>query len=96
MQTAAPQGAIGATILSYSENGGALSSGLPFPDPPNTVSNRTRRHLLQAASATTHADSNMQILCQGCGDTSAMFAALNSSEPSQIFSASGETLPLGV
>lgn len=87
MQTAAPQGGVGVNIANYAENGGALSNALPFPNPPT---NKTGRKLLQAASSMPYADASVHILCQDCNDTSAMFAALNSSEPSQLFTASGE------
>ena len=94
MQTAAPQGGVGATIISYAENGGAPRSGLPFPNPPNTVAIKTRRHLLQALAQSPYADSVVQLLCQGSGDTSTIFTALNGSEPSQILAASGEWMQL--
>lgn len=90
MQTAAPQGAIGIQVVSYAEAGGALRAPLPFPDPPNTVPNR--RQLRQAAGDVPYTDAQLQILAQGTSDTSAMLANLNSSGPSQIFTAAGETI----
>ena len=90
MQTAVPQGAVGIQLMSYSESGGVMRAPLPFPNPPNTVTRGARRQLRQAASGVPYADSELQILCQGTCDTSAMLAELNSSKPSQIISASGE------
>lgn len=91
MQTAAPNGAAAVEVMSYSEGGGASRAPLPFPDPPNTAA--TRRQLRQAASGDPYADTELQVLCTGGSDTSAMLAALNSSVPSQILRASGERPP---
>ena len=90
MQTAAPWGAIAIQVMSYAEAGGALEGPATFPDPPNTVA--SRRQLRQAAGDVPYADAQMQILSQGTSDTSAMLADLNSSGPSQIFTAAGEKL----
>ena len=89
MQTAAPRGAVAIQLLQYAEAGGALQPPVPFPDPPNSVN--SRRQLRQAADV-PYADAQLQILSQGNSDTSAMLADLNSSGPSQIFTASGETM----
>ena len=96
LQTAAPQGAVRVTIASYSENGGALQSGLPLPEPYNQTTARSgrRRTLLQSGAGMPYADANMQILCQGCNNSDAVVAALNGSAPSAIFSASGRRLTL--
>ena len=88
MQTAAPRGAIAIQLVQYSEAGGALQPPVPFPDPPNSVN--SRRQLRQAADV-PYADAHLQILSQGNSDISAMLADLNSSGPSQIFTAAGET-----
>lgn len=76
--------------MSFAEAGGALRDPASFPDPPNTVPNR--RQLRQAAGDVPYADAQLQILSQGTTDTSAMLADLNSSGPSQIFTAAGEML----
>ena len=89
MQTGAAQGAVGVSIASYSENGSALMNPSLFPIPANHTSTTGRRSLLQAAAGMPYANANVQILCQSCNDTSAMLAALNSSSPSLLFSASG-------
>lgn len=90
MQTAAPRGAIAIQVVSFAEAGGALRGPASFPDPPNTVPNR--RQLRQAAGDVPYADAQLQILSHGTTDTSAMLADLNSSGPSQIFTAAGEML----
>ncbi|DBA83586.1 TPA: hypothetical protein ACH3X1_006158 [Trebouxia sp. C0004] len=89
LHTGAAQGAVGISITSYSENGGTLMNPSLFPIPANHTSTTGRRSLLQAAAGMPHADANVQILCQSCNDTSAMLAALNSSGPSLLFTASG-------
>ncbi len=93
LQTAALQGAVGVSIASYTENGGALQAPLLFPEPNNQTSSSTRRRSLLQATL-PYADSNVQILCQSCNDTAAMLADLNTSSPSQLFSASGRCLCL--
>lgn len=91
MQTAAPSGAAAVQVMSYAEGGGASRAPLPFPDPPNTAA--TRRQLRQAASGDAYAEAELQVLCTGGTNTSAMLAALNTSAPSQILRASGERSP---
>lgn len=91
MQTAAPYGAATIQMMSYDEGGGGSRDPLPFPNPPNTVT--TRRQLRQAASDAPYADTELQVVCQGGSATPAMLAALNSSAPSQILTASGEQAP---
>ena len=77
--------------MSYAEGGGASRAPLPFPDPPNTAA--TRRRLRQAASSEPYADAELQVVCPTGTDTSGMLADLNSSVPSQILRASGDSLP---
>ncbi len=89
MQSGAAQGAVGVSIASYSQNGGTLMNPSLFPIPANHTSTTGRRSLLQAAAGTAYANANVQILCQSCNDTPAMLAALNSSSPSLLFTASG-------
>lgn len=74
--------------MQYAEVGGALQPPAPFPDPPNSIS--SRRQLRQAADV-PYADAQLQVLSQSNSDTSAMLADLNSSGPSQLFTACGET-----
>ncbi|KAL3138737.1 hypothetical protein ABBQ32_005584 [Trebouxia sp. C0010 RCD-2024] len=87
LHTAAPSGAAAVQVMSYAEGGGASRAPLPFPDPPNTAA--TRRQLRQAASGDAYAEAELQVLCTGGTNTSAMLAALNTSAPSQILRASG-------
>ena len=89
MQTGAAQGAVGVSIASYSENGSALMNPSLFPIPANHTSSTGRRSLLQAAAGMPFANANVQVLCQSCNEPSAMLAALNSSSPSLLFTASG-------
>lgn len=91
LHTAASQGAVGAAVMSYSENGGAQQNGLRLPEPINQTATQSGRRTLLQASATgnPYVDSTVELLCQGCNNSDAMVAALNSSVPSMLFSASG-------
>ena len=79
--------------MSYSENGGAQQNGLRLPEPINQTATQSGRRALLQASATgnPYVDSTVELLCQGCNNSDAMVAALNSSVPSMLFSASGES-----
>ena len=93
MQTGAPQGAVGVSIASFAEQGGALQSPMTFPQPNSSTTASRHRHLLQSAPGSAPlVDSQVQILCQGCDDLDALLAALNSSTVSQLFSAYGAPL----
>lgn len=87
VQVGAPQGAVGVTLGSFSENGGPLQSALPFPMPVNASSNSSSnsvsgRKLLQQAP---YVDATMQVVCQGCNDSSPLQAALTSATPAALF-----------
>ncbi|DBB08757.1 TPA: hypothetical protein ACH3X3_008192 [Trebouxia sp. C0006] len=89
LHSGAAQGAVGVSIASYSQNGGTLMNPSLLPVPANQTSSTGRRSLLQAAAGMPYANANVQVLCQSCNDTTAMLAALNSSSPSLLFTASG-------
>lgn len=88
MQAGAAQGAVGVSIASFSENGGPLQNPLSFPMPLNASGNSSSttstsgRKLLQQ---TPYVDSNLQVVCRGCNDTSALQAALTSATPAALF-----------
>lgn len=86
LQTGAPEGVVAVSIVSYSEDGGAMQSPLSLPMPLNASRNSTRsssgRRLLQQVP---FADVTAQVVCQGCNDSRAMQAALTSATPAALF-----------